>query len=331
MLRGTSIWCLVWYLAWQAAVGVLWAGRTRAHLLGQGHYGGTLELAMGLERATNASLLRPFNRTRVSGSAGSHSVQEFVRSYFAGLKQPWQAETQQFSEAGHKFANMVFTLGGGERQLVLAAHYDSLARPEGFIGAIDSAASCAMLLYVAQVLEALRIDFPLDGEERFTGLKLVFFDGEEAFEQWSPEDSLYGSRHMAEKWERDGTLQDVQLLVLLDLLGGPGEDLVPSYFKETHHYYEDLWVIEAKYNSEYSVSTSYLDPSAKARVYIDDDHMPFLRRGVPVLHLIPSRFPPNWHTLEDDFAHLDAEAVKKWTVMLVEFTLLQLGCYWDWE
>lgn len=30
-------------------------------------------------------------------------------------------------------------------------------------------------------------------------LKLIFFDGEEAFVRWSPSDSLYGSRHLARK------------------------------------------------------------------------------------------------------------------------------------
>ena len=31
-------------------------------------------------------------------------------------------------------------------------------------------------------------------------LQMVFFDGEEAFVEWSQTDSLYGARHLAEKW-----------------------------------------------------------------------------------------------------------------------------------
>lgn len=31
---------------------------------------------------------------------------------------------------------------------------------------------------------------------------------------------------------------------------------------------------------------------------IDDDHRPFLQRGVPVFHVIPLPFPHVWHTLE---------------------------------
>lgn len=34
------------------------------------------------------------------------------------------------------------------------------------------------------------------------GLMLIFFDGEEAFQNWSDSDSLYGSRHLAKKWEQ---------------------------------------------------------------------------------------------------------------------------------
>lgn len=38
-------------------------------------------------------------------------------------------------------------------------------------------------------------------EGKNLGLMLVFFDGEEAFYNWSENDSLYGSRHLARKWE----------------------------------------------------------------------------------------------------------------------------------
>lgn len=28
----------------------------------------------------------------------------------------------------------------------------------------------------------------------------IFFDGEEAFKQWGPDDSIYGSKHLAREW-----------------------------------------------------------------------------------------------------------------------------------
>lgn len=37
-------------------------------------------------------------------------------------------------------------------------------------------------------------------EGRNVGLMVIFFDGEEAFKEWGPTDSIYGSRHLAQKW-----------------------------------------------------------------------------------------------------------------------------------
>ena len=31
-------------------------------------------------------------------------------------------------------------------------------------------------------------------------LQFIFFDGEEAFVNWSAQDSIYGARHLAKKW-----------------------------------------------------------------------------------------------------------------------------------
>lgn len=33
-------------------------------------------------------------------------------------------------------------------------------------------------------------------------MQLLFFDGEEAFHEWSSRDSIYGARHIAYTWER---------------------------------------------------------------------------------------------------------------------------------
>jgi len=42
---------------------------------------------------------------------------------------------------------------------------------------------------------------------------------------------------------------------------------------------------------------------------IEDDHIPFMQRGVPVLHLIPAPFPDVWHTDADDRSALDAATI----------------------
>lgn len=39
--------------------------------------------------------------------------------------------------------------------------------------------------------------------------QIVFFDGEEAYNTWSATDSIYGARHLAQKWEQENKLQDI--------------------------------------------------------------------------------------------------------------------------
>lgn len=36
----------------------------------------------------------------------------------------------------------------------------------------------------------------------------IFFDGEEAFKEWGPNDSIYGAKHLASKWHDNKTIYD---------------------------------------------------------------------------------------------------------------------------
>ncbi|MBE3041083.1 M28 family peptidase [Candidatus Bathyarchaeota archaeon] len=81
--------------------------------------------------------------------------------------------------------------------------------------------------------------------------------------------------------------------------------------------------------------TGFLPDSEKAvakfgRGHIEDDHIPFMQRGVPILHLIPSPFPEQWHDargVPDDGAHLDVGAVDDWARIVTAFTAewMELG------
>jgi len=88
-------------------------------------------------------------------------------------------------------------------------------------------------------------------------IQLIFFDGEEAFVQWSKDDSLYGSRHLANKWSRNSfpqtkqeidlcksyplnrELDRIELMVLLDLLGSSNPRFY-SYFPNTKPIFKSL-------------------------------------------------------------------------------------------
>lgn len=62
------------------------------------------------------------------------------------------------------------------------------------------------------------------------------------------------------------------------------------------------------------------DPSGFNGMWgIEDDHIPFMRRGVDVLHIIPTPFPIVWHTANDDGAHLDIPTVEDWASIVTAF------------
>lgn len=56
---------------------------------------------------------------------------------------------------------------------------------------------CAMMINLAKVMARHLDKFKHEN----LSLMFVFFDGEEAFREWSATDSVYGARNLAKKWE----------------------------------------------------------------------------------------------------------------------------------
>lgn len=123
-------------------------------------------------------------------------------------------------------------------------------------------------------------------------------------------------------------LDGIELFVLLDLLGVENPR-VPSYFGATHWAHEHSLTIEQRLwdaklhggqvlarrkegRSEERADEDDDDMDqleteepmtaffTKQASYggIDDDHRPFMHRGVPIFHVIPTPFPHVWHKLE---------------------------------
>lgn len=164
----------------------------------------------------DGKLLAPILIPRVPGTEGQAKAQQhFVNFFNASLPEwelSWQNSTSKTPVTGDKdvpFANLIFRRDppwadtGDVSRLTLVAHYDSKYTPEGFIGATDSAAPCAMLMHVARSIEeALKSKWKKMEEtgeadtslEAAVGIQILFLDGEEAFQRWTNDDSLYGAR-----------------------------------------------------------------------------------------------------------------------------------------
>lgn len=67
--------------------------------------------------------------------------------------------------------------------------------------------------------------------------------------------------------------------------------------------------------------------------FVEDDHVPFMARGVEILHMIPSPFPRVWHKISDDGEHLDMDTVEDWTKLVMAFTAewMELEGFFDFK
>uniref|UniRef100_A0A672SVF2 Glutaminyl-peptide cyclotransferase n=1 Tax=Sinocyclocheilus grahami TaxID=75366 RepID=A0A672SVF2_SINGR len=276
----------------------------------------------------------------------SHLFQlQHILSQLGSLSAGWTLEENSFVSSTPQgkvtFTNVLAVLDPtAPRRLLLACHHDSKILPADpknpkrvFVGASDSAIPCAMILELATALDtqlkALKLQ-PKVCRSAVT-LQLVFFDGEEAFEEWTETDSLYGSRHLAELMARtphpSGStkttlLQAVDLLVLLDLLGGP-EPLIVNHFDNTARWFDRLISAEKRLHKQGLLTSHPSEQSYFRKDFylgpVQDDHIPFLNRGVPVLHLIPTPFPVFWHTLDDAEERMHRPTVENLTRILAIF------------
>lgn len=54
---------------------------------------------------------------------------------------------------------------------------------------------------------------------------------------------------------------------------------------------------------------------------VSDDHVPFQKRGVSILHLIPMSFPSVWHTNDDDEKNLNLNSIYNFNKVMRVFVL----------
>ncbi|KAJ2514239.1 hypothetical protein H4217_005868 [Coemansia sp. RSA 1939] len=280
-------------------------------------------------------LLAPVLVPRQIGSPGYYATQDLIATTLSGLGYAisWDNFTTSTPVGKVPMSNIIATKNpGASRRLILAAHYESKVMTGGeFVGATDSAVPVALLLDVARGL-ASNINQMASSD---ISLQLVFFDGEEAYVQWTSTDSLYGARHLAEFWERnpdpataaafsslakqEPELERIDVMVLLDLIGAPDNAFV-ALQASTANLFMELSKLEHRLHDAGHINRTYMNTDHPvAAEYIEDDHIPFIRRNIPVLHLISRPFPKVWHSLADNASALDANVIADMSLILRSF------------
>jgi Zn-dependent M28 family amino/carboxypeptidase len=169
--------------------------------------------------------------------------------------------------------NVVGTIKGRRPGLVIGAHYDTLVKPEGFVGANNGAAGSALVVQLGRDLR--RLHRPKGARE----IRLVLFDGEEPAAGLPEEDTdfyhhgLRGSR--AYVAAHPGRTRE---MILLDYVGNKGLRLPREANSDV-----DLW--DRLRRAARAVGAGRFFPSGTGTAIIDD-HTPFLRAGIPAIDLI---------------------------------------------
>jgi len=259
--------------------------------------------ARALESTRKAVALGP----RPAGSPAIAKLQAMIRAELQS--NGWQVSEDMFTAttpAGKlTMRNIIGKLPGKSgRAIVFSGHYDTKAIPNvKFVGANDGGSSTGFLLEMARVLPK---------QPRNDDVMLVFFDGEEAFGDWSDTNGIYGSRHLAETWKRNGTLVKIKALFNVDMIGD--KDLRVMDELNSSPTLRRLLKATAR-DIGYG---AYFPEQAGA---IEDDHMPFVRLGVNAIDLIDFDYGPGhtwWHTAGDTMDKLSAKSLQVVGEVLLE-------------
>ncbi len=176
--------------------------------------------------------------------------------------------------------------------IALTGHFDTKYFPgRNFVGASDGGSSTGLLLELAKVIAKE----PHNGD-----IYVVFFDGEEAFGEWTDTDSVYGSRHLAERWRKDGTGARLRALINLDMIGDKSLDI-------RREMNSNAGLRKLFWSTASDLGYGAYFPSEQ--ISTDDDHMPFIRAGVPSIDIIDFDYPP-WHTDADTMDKISAQSLE---------------------
>lgn len=235
---------------------------------------------------------------RPPGSAANHKLQAYIQAQLKALHcdLAFDAFTAETPAGPVAMRNIIAKFPGNSgREVVITGHFDTKPMPgRVFVGANDGGSSTGFLLELARVVNSM---------PHADDICLVWFDGEEAYGEWSDTNGIYGSRHLARKWSRDGRLSRIKALINVDMIGDQDLGVMqegnssPALLKLVFTTARDLGY--GKYFLDSGFAT-------------EDDHLPFLRQGVQALDLIDFDYGPNneyWHTEKDTLDKLSAHSL----------------------
>src|ERR1700693_3900412 len=210
----------------------------------------------------------------------------------------WQVTRQSFTDNTPRgkvgFVNLIarFPGPGNAASFLLCSPYDTKTFDTiRVVGANDDGSSTGLLLELARVLG--------QHPNLAAKIELVFFDGEEAYENFSGSDGLYGSRYFARHLEGQGAKQ-FRGGILFDMVGHRSLDVTLPPDSPAQMAHDIFTSADALKLRSYF---GYFDRE------IIDDHTPLNSIGIPILDIIDFDFAW-WHTAGDTIDKVSAESLQ---------------------
>ncbi len=234
---------------------------------------------------------------RPPGSDAIEKSRDYIESQLrlSGWQVTRQAFTDDTPHGKVRFVNLIARFPGQGRAapaFLLCSHYDTkMFDTIRFVGANDGGSSTGLVLELARVL----------GQHPNLAAKveLVFFDGEEAYENFSETDGLYGSRYFARQLESNGAKQ-FRAGILFDMVGDRSLNITLPADSPVEMARDIFASAEALKLRSYF---SYFDRE------MTDDHTPLNAIGIPTIDVIDFDFPW-WHTADDTIDKLSAQSLQ---------------------
>ncbi len=248
------------------------------------------------DHAYNAYLIPQMNiGPRPAGTAADRATGDFVLSQLKDSK--WEVVTQEFDFRAVPVRNVIGKAGQGRGPLiVIGAHYDTrkradqdkVHRDQPVPGANDGASGVAVLLELAHTLDVSALK---------NEVWLAFFDAEDngnipgcqvappPCSDNSPWPWSVGATYVAEH-----LTPKPEVVIIVDMIGDKDQNI---YYEQNSdkQFQQQLWGIAARLGySEQFV--------AQEKWSMEDDHTPFLQRGIRAVDIIDFDYP-FWHTIED--------------------------------
>lgn len=243
---------------------------------------------------------------RPPGSAADRATGEYI---LAQLKESrWTTVTQEFVYRKVPVRNVIGKAGEGKGPLIIiGAHYDTRIRadqdksaPEQPVpGANDGASGVAVLLELARTLDVTKLH---------NEVWLTFFDAEDQGELpgcivWTACDSnepwpwSVGATYVAEHLSTKPAA-----VIIVDMIGDADQNIYYEVNSDKE-LQEQIWGVAAHLGYGAQFIQDY-------KWSMDDDHTPFLQRGMRAVDMIDFDYP-YWHTTQDTTDKLSATSLER--------------------